>query len=112
MDLLALRMARLLKTPPFVGTKDGIVVYKRGSNYYVRTKSTLSGKRVKKSAAFKNTMASARLLGNASKIASKIYQQLPKKQFKQFRKLTGIAMKNLKAGLTEEETLRKMGFQS
>ena len=105
-------MARLLKTPPFVGTKDGIVVYKRWGKYYVRTKSTLKGKTVKNSSAFKKTMESAGLFGKASTIASKIYQQLPKKQFKQFRKLTGIAMKNLKAGLTEEETLKKMGFQS
>jgi hypothetical protein len=105
-------MARLLPTTPVLGTKDGIVVYKRGSNYYVRTKSTLSGERVKKAAAFKNTMKSARLLGKASKIASKIYQQLPQKRFKQFRKLTGIAMTHLKAGLSEKETLKKMGYPS
>jgi|SRR4030095_4300642 hypothetical protein len=104
-------MARLLETPPFIGTKDGIVIYKRWGKYYVRKKSTLSGKRVKRSAAFKRTMESARLLGRASCIASKVYQQQPDKVFKQFRALTGIAMSHLKTGLTEEEVLKKMRYR-
>jgi hypothetical protein len=104
-------MARLSQTPPFLGTKDGLVVYKRWGKYYVRTKSTLSGKRVKRSAAFKGTMESARLLGRASSIASKVYQQKPDKVFKQFRTLTGIAMRHLKTGLTEEEVLKKMRYK-
>ena len=101
-------MARLLETPPFLGTKGNIVVYKRWGKYYIRRKSTLSGKRVKTSHLFRNTMKSARLLGKASKIASAVYQQLPKKAFKQYRNLTGAAMRHLKAGLSEEEVLKKL----
>jgi hypothetical protein len=101
-------MAKLLETPVFPGTEDNIVVYKRWGRYYIRTKSTLTGKRVKTSASFRNTMKSARLLGKASKIASAIYQRLPTKAFEQYRKLTGAAMKHLKAGLSEEEVVKKL----
>ena len=104
-------MARLLETPPFIGTKHDVVVYKRWGNYYVRAKSTLSGKRVKRSAAFKKTMENAKLLGRASKIASKVYEQMREKHFENFRLLTGIAMNHLKSGLTEEQAIQKMGYR-
>ena len=105
-------MARLMETPPFLGTKGNIVVYKRWGRYYIRTKSTLTGKMVKTSASFRNTMKSARLLGKASKIASAVYQQLPNKVVEQYRNLTGAAMKHLKAGLSEDEVVKKLTASS
>ena len=48
-------MARLKEVPPHLGTFDGVCVYTRWGNYYIRTKSTLSGKRVKTAPEFKRT---------------------------------------------------------
>lgn len=103
-------MARVDQIPPFIGTKDNIVVYKRWGNYYIRTKSTLSGKRVKTSPAFKKTMQWAGLLGKASKIASKVYSQLKQKDHQHYRALTGAAMKLLKEGLNEDEIIFKLSL--
>ena len=102
-------MARLKPTYPAPGTYDHLVVYERWGNYYIRTKSTLSGKRVKTSAEFKNTMAYAKLLGRASKIASKVYNQLPERVFSQFRKLTGMAMDLIRSGLDDDTVFEKLG---
>lgn len=55
--------ARLNENPGFTGTIANIVVYTRWGNHYIRTKSTLTGKRVKKDPVFKNTMAEAGFLG-------------------------------------------------
>jgi len=101
-------MARLLETPPFLGTKDGIVIYKLRGKYYMRAKSSLTAKRVRKSPEFKKTMESAKLLAPASKIASGIYRQLKQKNHPYYRKLTGAAMKLLKAGLTEPDVISKL----
>ena len=96
-------MARLNENPGFTGTIANIVVYTRWGNHYIRTKSTLTGKRVKKDPAFKKTMAEASILAKASRIASKIYQALPNKLYPQYRQLTGMAQKLLRAGKGEEE---------
>ena len=45
-------MARLKENPWFTGTYENIVVYTRWGQYYIRTKSTLSGQRVKKRSCF------------------------------------------------------------
>jgi hypothetical protein len=95
-------MARLHSIPPFLGTIDGICVYTRWGKYYMRTKSSLSGERVKKAPEFKKTMENASLLSRASKIASVVYRQLAEKKFSLYRMLTGQAMKMLKAGRDEE----------
>ncbi len=80
------------------GTIDNLCFYKMDGKYYVRTKSSLSGKRVKKDPAFKKTMTYARLLAKASQIASKMYKILPKEEkgIKVYRELTGAIMKELK----------------
>jgi len=73
--------------------------------YYVRSKSSLSGKRVKKDPAFRITMVNAGLLGQASKIGSFIYKSLPEnfRQFWMYRAFTGEAMGMLKEGKSGEE---------
>jgi hypothetical protein len=101
-------MARLRYKPNAVGTQGPVVIYKLGKEFYIRAKSSLSSKRVKKSPEFKRTMESARLLGRASKIASQVYGQLPEKIFEHYRSLTGQAMKLLKSGVTENEVLLRL----
>jgi hypothetical protein len=53
-------------------------------------------------------MEYANLLASASKIASGVYRQMKEKKYPHYRKLTGKAMKLLKAGLTEPDVISKM----
>jgi hypothetical protein len=101
-------MARLKDKPEFLGTRDGICVYTRWGNYYVRTKSSLSGQRVKTAPEFKKTRENASFLAKASKIASRIYKGLPGKNFQKYRELTGQAMKMLKTGMNEREVINRL----
>jgi hypothetical protein len=77
---------------------------------YVRTKSSLTRKRVLKSPHFKKTRFYAGLMAQASKIGSVIYQALPEdwRQGWMYRAFTGEAMQILKKGRTVEETTRLM----
>ena len=85
----------------FTGCSGGITFYSMDGKYYQRRKSSLSGKRVKRSAAFKRTMEYAGLLGRASKLAAAVYRNLPKaeRQHELYRELTGQAMQLLKQGM-------------
>jgi hypothetical protein len=98
-------MAKQAGPIKITGCYDNICFYKTGGMYYARMKSSLTGKRVKKDPAFRRTMAYAGLLGQASKIASTLYRNLPgeKKEKGFFKKLTGQVMRLLKEGKKEEE---------
>jgi hypothetical protein len=80
------------------GTIGDICFYRLHEEHYARTKSSLSGKRVKHDLAFKETMKYAALLACASKIASVIYKRLPKeeKSRKKYQAMTGEAMRLIK----------------
>lgn len=69
-------MAKQIGLLQIIGTVDGICFYKMDGIYYARTKSSLSGERVKTDPAFAETMRHANQMGNASKIASAIYRQI------------------------------------
>jgi hypothetical protein len=88
------------------GTIDNLCFYKMNGQFYVRTKSSLTAKRVKQSPQFKLTRVYAGLMGQASKIASLIYKELPRnfRRFWMYRAFTGEAFQLLKAGNTIEET--------
>ena len=95
------------------GTISGICFYQMQGKHYARVKSSLNGKRVRTSAAFKNTMMYAGLLANASRIGSVVYRLLPeeKRGRKVYQQLTGRAMQLLKKGIAKEdviELLKKM----
>jgi hypothetical protein len=70
--------------------------------------SSLTGKRVKTSKRFVNTMAYAELLKRASRIASQVYAGLPAhwKQFWMYRSFVGEAMEMLKEGKTDKEAFQ------
>lgn len=92
--------------PIFItGCIDDLQFYKMDGEYYVRLKSSLSGKRVKTDKAFTLTMINAHRLGNASTIASRIYSQIPKEERKHefFNQLTGIVIRMLQQGLSAED---------
>lgn len=91
-------MAKQAGIIPVRGCVGGVSFYKLGGQYYVRRKSSLTGKRVKQDQAFAKTMLYAGLLAKASVIASGIYQQLPKTERKvgDYRKIVGNVMQELK----------------
>jgi hypothetical protein len=86
------------------GRYGNACTYWCSGQWRLRQVSSLTGKRVKTSKAFKNTMAFAGLLKRASVIASKVYKALPAhwKQFWMYRSFVGEAMGMLKAGQQEE----------
>ncbi|NII29870.1 hypothetical protein HB364_32630 [Pseudoflavitalea sp. X16] len=98
-------MAKYTGIPPITGTIGPICIYKMYGQYYLRTRSSLTGKRVKKDPAFRKTMQYAALLAKASRIGSAVYAALPadRKQHSLYRKLTGEAMTWLKYQWTEED---------
>jgi hypothetical protein len=99
------------KGPKFIsGTINGLTYYKLNGRYYVRKKSSLSRKRVRRSPAFQRTMEYAGLLGQASQLASAVYRMLPreKQQVERYRALTGQAMQLLKEGLDAAEVKARL----
>lgn len=103
-------MAKQVGQIKIKGTIGGICFYKLDGNYYARTKSSLSGKRVKTSKAFQETMRYADLFAKASVIGSTIYRLLPKnkRDRKLYQQLTGKAMRMLKKGLTEKQVIKSL----
>ena len=102
-------MARLDKPPPFYGTKDGITVYRMWDQDFIRSKSSLTGKRVKTAPEFEKTRQNAKVLATASKIASRIYAtlSLQEKQKIPYKILTGRVMTMLNNGLNEGEIVNE-----
>jgi hypothetical protein len=98
-------MAKVCGPIKFTGCIDHLCFYKMEGEYYVRMKSSLTGKRVKKDPAFTLTMIYADLLARSSKLASVIYKDYPEelKGKGVFKKLVGAVMQLLKAGRPEEE---------
>jgi hypothetical protein len=86
------------------GTIDNVCFYKMDGIYFARMKSSLTRKRVLKSTAFRRTREHAATLGEASKIASRVYRLIPKAQRKHtlYRKMTGKAIYLLREGKNKE----------
>jgi hypothetical protein len=92
------------------GTIGNINFYIVKGENFVRTKSSLTAKRVKSAKEFQKTMQNAGLLARASKIGSGVYSALPKywRQFWMYRAFTGEAMMMLKKGMTDAEALKEL----
>ncbi|ANE51313.1 hypothetical protein [Flavisolibacter tropicus] len=94
--------------PVFItGTIDGIIFYKLGDTYYLRSKGDYkSAKRMRKDPNLKRTMANADRFGVAAKMVKRVYyRQLPGTVRKPglFARLTGMVNKWLYQGKTKEE---------
>ncbi|NII28889.1 hypothetical protein HB364_27675 [Pseudoflavitalea sp. X16] len=100
-------MARYDTIPPVTGTFDTFCIYKMYGRYFLRSRSSLTGERVKKDPAFRKTMQYAALLAKASRIGSAVYALVPadRKQHSLYRKLTGEAMTWLKYQWKEEDII-------
>ncbi|WP_315817079.1 hypothetical protein [Paraflavitalea speifideaquila] len=106
-------MARFNCIPPVTGTIGPVCIYQMYGRYYLRTRSSLTGKRVKKDTAFRKTMMYAGLLAKASRIASAVYTAVPahRKQHALYRKLTGEAMQWLKLQWQEKDIIEYLNHQ-
>ncbi|ANE52161.1 hypothetical protein [Flavisolibacter tropicus] len=94
--------------PVFItGTIDGIIFYKLGDTYYLRSKGDYkSAKRMRKDPGLQRTMANAERFGVAAKMVKRVYyRQLPGTVRKPglFARLTGMVNKWLYQGKTKEE---------
>jgi hypothetical protein len=94
--------------PLFItGTIDGIIFYKLGEQYYLRSKGDYkSAKYMRKDPRLKRTMQKAAQFGQASDITKEVYyRQLPREIRKHglFGKLTGRVNSWLQHGKTREE---------
>ena len=103
-------MAKVYAPFPMTRTIGDLTFYMMDGVNYVRTKSSLTRKRVLKSPNFKKTRFYAGLMAQASKIGSVIYQALPHdwRQGWMYRAFTGEALQILNEGRTVEETTRLM----
>ncbi|MFT3825241.1 MAG: hypothetical protein QM731_15065 [Chitinophagaceae bacterium] len=86
----------------WIGTmkRRALTLYMLNGEYLIRTRSSLTGEKVKRAACFKNTRRSAGRLGSASSLAAAVYNQLPEgwKLHSLYRTMTGIATLQIKAG--------------
>jgi hypothetical protein len=112
---------RLIKATSWEKTTCGLTFYKMYDQHYVRSKSSLTGKRVKRSKKFARTMHNAGVMAKASTIVTPLYYELTEDWRCQdvLRKLTGIAVKLLHQGKSKEEVeegaytaLAAMGYRT
>lgn len=82
-----------------------LTFYRMDGKTYVRTKSSLTRRKVLYAPCFKNTRHYAGLMARASKIGSQVYKALPEywRQGWLYRSFTGEAYTMLKSRKTEEE---------
>lgn len=77
---------------------------------YIRSKSSLTAKRVKTSPEFIKTMQLARKLGEASSLASELYKTVPPevKSIRLFRLITGLVITGFRKGNPEKEVKQEV----
>jgi hypothetical protein len=98
-------MAEVFAPFPIQGTMCNLTFYMMEGRNFVRTKSSLTRRKVLYSSQFKNTRHHASLMAKASKIGSAVYKALPAnwRQGWMYRSFTGEAYTQLKAGKNEED---------
>lgn len=94
--------------------KQNLQFYKMDGKYYVRKKSSLTGKRVRTDKAFTLTMVHAGILATASPIAKAVYNQIPKetRQHSYFRSLVRTAIRLVKEGKTAEAIYQQLYIET
>ena len=100
-------MAKQIGLLQIMGTVHGICFYKMDGKYYARTKSSLSGERVKSDPVFAETMRYAERMEIASKIASAIYRQtVPEheRSREKFREVVSMVKRGLAAPARQDHS--------
>ena len=100
-------MARQTGDIKFTGRVEHLIFYKMYGDYFVRTKSSLTGRRFWKDKAFEGSRKSCSLLARASSLASLFYKTYPKQKKRRglFNEMTGRVKLWLKQGKTEQEAM-------
>lgn len=108
-DLQAFR-DRFIAATEIEATMCGITFYKVHGRYFARTKSSLTGKRVKKDKRFRRTMQHAAVMALAVKYVTPIYNELTDDWRCQdlYHRLIGMGMKLLHQGNTKEVVQQAM----
>ncbi len=98
-------MAEQIGLIKITGCYQNICFYQLYEKFYARSKSSLSGKRVKNDPAFRKTMEYASWMASASKTGSDIYRRFykGKKDRKIYQAITGKALHMLKEGFSIKE---------
>jgi hypothetical protein len=104
-------MAKQSGVIKITGTIGNITFYKMNGEYYARSKSSLSGKRVKKDPNYERFRTYSGRMACASQMAGSIYRSLRKadREVSLYRKMVSEGLRLLRAGCAEErleETLR------
>jgi hypothetical protein len=101
-------MAKQSGPIPVVGTIGSLTYYKMMGEFYVRRKTSLDRKRIKRDPAFARFRAHGLVFGQASRIASELYRMLPKeeRQHGRFGLLTVEVKKLLQQEYTAEQILQ------
>ena len=101
-------MAKQAGDIKIVGTLDDVTFYRMGEDYYVRMKSSLTGKRFWKDEAFAGSRRSCHRFGEGNKISSRVYSSLPpwEKSKALYTQLRSEAIRLLKEGKSPEKTER------
>jgi hypothetical protein len=100
-------MAKQMGTVFFSGTIDNLTFYYMNGKPYVRQKSCLTGKRVKKDPQFENTMRNANWHGRGTQLAAPVHNSLPKEMRLQglMGKMGAWAAKLIRKGLSEADII-------
>ena len=87
------------------GTVGNVCIYEVDGQLYMRSKSSLTRKRVLKSKAFEKTRRYASDMGKAARLGSAVYWDLPVEKRNRFvyQAITGMAASLLYKGVSEEE---------
>ena len=103
-------MAIMPEGVQFSGTIGNITFYQMYGRTYLRSKSSLTRKRVLKSRAFAKTRKCASSLGIAARIGSEVYRALPGNVRDRwlYRAITGEAASMLYEGKTEQEVRNQL----
>lgn len=119
-ELQAFR-ARFLAATEVEVTMCGVTFYKMHGRHFARTKSSLTGKQVKKDKRFQRTMQQAAVLALAAKYVTPIYNELTAdwRCHDLYRKLVSIGIKAIHQGATKEivqqevyEELQRLGYRT
>ncbi|HEX2606137.1 MAG TPA: hypothetical protein VHK91_02115, partial [Flavisolibacter sp.] len=100
-------MARQAGLMNIKGTIEDFTFYQMKGNWYVRRKSSLTKKKFQKKACFERSRQSASRFGSGSRIASRLYKNLPfeLREVGLYRQLMSKALAYLKEGKTELEVV-------
>jgi hypothetical protein len=93
------------------GTLGDVTYYQSGKQHFQRKKSSLTKDRVKKDPAFARSRKASKNFAVAAKLASRIYQKLPKEKRVHglIGVLTGTVNRLLKEGVSAREAKKRVG---